>query len=84
MENVVIKPISTEKSIRLMEAENKLIFLVNKKASKEDIKKDVEVLFDAKVQSVNTMISPKGEKRAYVKFTEETPAIDVAVKLGLM
>ena len=37
--NVIKNPLSTEKSIRLMEAENKMIFVVDKKATKTDIKK---------------------------------------------
>ncbi len=82
--DVVKYPLSTEKSIRLMEAENKLIFVVDKKADKKDIKKAIETMFKAKVTKVNTFISPDGKKRAYIKFSDETPAIDIATQLGLM
>ena len=34
---IVKYPLSTEKSIRLMESENKLIFVVDNKAKKEEI-----------------------------------------------
>ena len=81
---VIKHPLSTEKSIRLMESENKLIFVVDKKSTKKDIKKAIEEVFKVKVEKVNTFISPKGEKRAYVKFSMETPAIDIATQLGLM
>ena len=47
-------------------------------------KKDVESLFNTKVDSIHTYINPKGEKRAYIKFKDETPAIDIATQLGLM
>ena len=77
-------PLSTEKSIRLMEAENKLIFVVDKRATKTDIKKAIQDMFKVKVTKVNTFISPKGHKKAYVKLHVETPAIDVATNLGLM
>lgn len=84
-ESKVIKyPLSTEKSIRLMEAENKLIFVVDRKANKFDIKSAIEKMFNVKVVKVNTFISPNGEKRAYIKFSDETPAIDIATNLGLM
>jgi large subunit ribosomal protein L23 len=83
-ENVIKHPLSTEKSIRLMEAENKLVFVVDRKATKNDIKKAIEELFKAKVVSVSTLISSKGDKRAYVKFSPEKPAIDIATNLGLM
>lgn len=81
---VIKHALSTEKSIRLIEAENKLIFAVDTKASKKDIKEAVEKMFKAKVASVNTFNSHDGQKKAYVKFTPDTPAIDVATSLGLM
>ncbi len=81
--DVVKYPLATEKSIRLMEAENKLIFVVDIRASKQEVKKSIEQLFKAKVLSVNTFVF-KSQKRAYVKFSNETPAIDIATNLGLM
>jgi ribosomal protein uL23 len=82
--NIIKCPLSTEKSIRLMEAENKLIFVVNQKSKKDEIKKAIETIFKVKVIKVNTFISSKGEKRAYVKFSADTPAIDIATQMGLM
>lgn len=84
MNQIIKHPLSTEKSIRLMESENKLIFVVDKKATKPEIKKEIEELFKVKVTKVNTFTSPKGDKRAYIQFSDETPAIDVATQLGLM
>ena len=77
-------PLATEKSIRLMEAENKLIFVVDKKASKQDIKKAIEETFKAKVKNVNTLVDPSGKKRAYITFEDESPAIDIATQMGMM
>ncbi|MEM3154701.1 MAG: 50S ribosomal protein L23 [Candidatus Woesearchaeota archaeon] len=84
MENVLKHPLATEKSIRLMEAENKLVFVVDKKATKQDIKKAVETMFKAKVIAVNTHNSTTGEKKAYITLSKETPAIDIATSLGIM
>ena len=81
---VVKHPLATEKVIRLMEAENKLVFVVDKQATKSDVKKAIEELFKAKVIAVNTLNSVTGEKRAYVTFAKETPAIDIATSLGIM
>lgn len=81
---IVKNPLSTEKSIKLMESENKLIFEVDKKATKEAIKSDIESFFKAKVVSVTTRIGPDAKKRAYVKFSNDTPAIDIATRLGLV
>ncbi|MBI2142103.1 50S ribosomal protein L23 [Candidatus Woesearchaeota archaeon] len=77
-------PLSTEKSIRMMEAENKLMFTVDQKATKKEIKESVEKLFSVKVANVNVTVTSKGRKRAYVKLKPETPAIEVATQLGLM
>ena len=80
---IVKYPLSTEKSIRLMERENKLIFVVDIKATKTEIKKAIEELFKVKVTKVNTLLVGS-EKRAYVKLSMETPAIEIATELGLM
>jgi len=77
-------PLSTEKSLRLMESENKLVFVVDMKATRQEIKAEIEKKFKAKVVKVNTLISARGNKRAYVKFDDETPAIDIATNLGLI
>jgi len=77
-------PLATEKSIRQMESENKLLFVVDLKDNKKEIKENIEKLFDVKVVSVHTLIDTDGKKRAYIKFSEDTPAIDIATKLGLM
>ncbi|MEM4239705.1 MAG: 50S ribosomal protein L23 [Candidatus Woesearchaeota archaeon] len=82
--HAVIKyPVSSEKAIRLMEAENKLVFVVDIRAGKPEIKNAIEELFKAKVANVNTHIA-NGQKRAYVRFAPESPAIDIATSLGLM
>ena len=77
-------PLSTEKSIRLMEAENKLVFVIDNKASKKDVKDSIEKIFKVKVESVSTFVTNKGKKRAYIKLKPETPAIEIATQLGLM
>ncbi|MFW6383266.1 MAG: 50S ribosomal protein L23 [Nanoarchaeota archaeon] len=81
---VIRYPLSSEKSIRLMESENKLMFVVDRKAKKQEIKKALEELYNVKIVKVNTLITPSGQKRAYIKFAEDSPAIDLATKLGLM
>jgi len=66
-----------------MEAENKLLFVIDRKATKHDVKSAVEKLFKVKVVAVNTYITG-GKKKAYVKLGPENPAIDVATQLGMM
>jgi len=81
---IIKYPLSTEKSVRLMERENKLIFVVNKKSTKKEIKKAIEEMFKVEVADVNTLINAEGEKRAYVKLSAKNPAIDIATQMGLM
>jgi ribosomal protein uL23 len=81
---VVKYPLSTEKSLRLMESENKLVFVVDMHATKKQIAKAVEELFKVKIKHVTTHRMIDGTKRAYVTFSQETPAIDVATNLGMM
>ena len=71
-EEVIIKPIITERSSDNLQ-EGKYTFKVNKKATKVEIAKAVEKLFEVKVLKVNT-ISVKGkEKRvgAHKGFTSD-------------
>ena len=82
-QSVIKYPVSTEKSLRTMEAENKLLFVVDKKATKADVKRAVELLFKVKVVDVNTFIIA-GKKKANVKLSAENPAIDVATQLGMI
>lgn len=82
--SIIKYPLTTEKSVRVMEADNKLIFIVARGATKSAVKNAVEALFNVKVTKVNTTILPSGEKKAYVKLSAETPAMDVATQLGLI
>ncbi|MBU0461745.1 MAG: 50S ribosomal protein L23 [Nanoarchaeota archaeon] len=81
---IIKHPLSTEKSIRLMESDNKLVFVVDNSAQKADIKRAIEKMFNVKVVRVTTHVTPKGKKRAYVKLSPENPALDIATDLGLM
>ena len=74
---------STEKIVRIIEIENCLVFEVDRKFTKENIKKEVESVFGVKVEKVRTL-TRKNKKIAYVKLKSEFPAIDVATKLGMM
>ena len=81
---IIKNPITTEKAVRLMESQNKLTFIAYPYATKQDIKEAVEKIFKVKIVSVNTLITPKGVKKAYITLSPETPALDVATQLGLI
>jgi large subunit ribosomal protein L23 len=81
---VVLYPLMTEAASLRVEKENKLAFAVNLKASKADVKRAVEELYEVKVQSVHTEVTPGGEKKAFVKLHPDYKAADVAIKLGIL
>jgi large subunit ribosomal protein L23 len=82
--DVILHPIITEVSSRILEAENKIVFAVNLKASKEDIKRAVEELYEVKVEKVTTVVTSKGVKKAFVRLHPDYKAVDIAIKLGVI
>lgn len=77
-------PLLTEKSIGRIETENKLVFIVNRKSSKKQIKWATEKAFSVKVTGVQTLIDRKGRKKAWVQLSKEYPAADIATRLGML
>ena len=63
LENVLKKPIITEKSSVITEQTNRYGFIVDLKANKYQIKDAVEKLYDVKVLNVKTNITPGKMKR---------------------
>ena len=81
---VILYPLMSEDAVTLIEAENKIIFIVNIRASKSDIKRAVEEFYDVRVAKVTTMLSAIGTKKAFVKLVPESKAADLAVRLGIL
>lgn len=73
----------TERASEIVERENRLTFIVNRKATKGQIREAIEELYEVKVVKVNTMITAEGQKKAIVKLSPEYNAADLAVRLGL-
>jgi large subunit ribosomal protein L23 len=81
--DVIVRMMITERASEIVEKENRLTFIVNRKATKGQIREAIETLYEVKVIKVNTLITPEGEKKAMVKLSPEYNAADLAVKLGL-
>jgi len=81
---VIKKIMITQDAVSLIEKENKLVFIVDLRATKNDVKRAIEELYGVVVEKVNTMITPMGEKKAYVKLKPEYKAADLAVELGIL
>ena len=82
--DVIYYPLMTESASLMVEKDNKLLFIVNLKAGKTDVKRAVEQLYEVKVDRVTVLITPQGEKKAFVKLKPEYKASDVAIKLGIL
>ena len=80
---VIIKPHVTEKTMNLIDLNNEIAFVVNRRANKHQIKHAFKELYEEEVERINTHITPKGIKVAYIKLVEEEMAEELAVRLGV-
>ncbi|MBR9689361.1 MAG: 50S ribosomal protein L23 [Candidatus Altiarchaeota archaeon] len=80
---ILLHPVGTEKAVRLLD-QNKVVFVVDRRANKHEIKEAFQSLFDVKVQKINTEILREGVKKAYIKLHADDSAIEVATNLGLL
>ena len=80
---MILKPITSEKAVKLIDLDNTLLFEVERRESKESIKAEVEKVFSVSVSKVRTLLRAN-KKYAYVKLDKKNPAIDVATKLGMI
>jgi large subunit ribosomal protein L23 len=81
--DVIRFPLVTEKAMNDMDFENKLQFVVHDEAHKPDIADAIETQFDVGVESVNTMLTMKGQKKAIVRLSEDDDAQEVASRIGV-
>ncbi|KAN0139700.1 Ribosomal protein L23/L15e core domain containing protein [Lactarius tabidus] len=80
----IVSPLNTESAMKKIEENNTLVFLVDIKANKRQIKDAVKKLWDVQAEKVNTLIRPDGKKKAYVRLTTDHDALDVANKIGFI
>jgi len=82
--DVLKYPVATEKAIRSIESDNTVTFIVDRRATKNAIKKEFETKFKVKIHDIRTLITTDGTKKALIRLGKETPAIDIATQLGMM
>ncbi|HYX56866.1 MAG TPA: 50S ribosomal protein L23 [Nitrososphaeraceae archaeon] len=81
--SIIIKPYITEKTFNLIEKENKLTFIVAEKASKDQIIKALQILYESQASEVNTARTIQG-KKAFIKIKAPEGARELATKMGLV
>lgn len=67
-----------------METENTIIFFVDPKANKTEIKAAFFESFNVKPERVNTLLTIGGKKKAYIKIPRTNEASEIANKIGLI
>ena len=77
-------PYATEKASMIVERDGQLQFIVDRKASKDQIKQSIEKMFDQPVTAVRTLMTNRGEKKAMVSFSNPKAAEEILSRLGIM
>jgi len=81
---IIKYPLTTESAMKKIEDHNTLVFITHLRANKPQIKSAVKKLYNVEVASVNTLIRPDGEKKAYVKLTSDHDAIETANQINII
>ncbi len=81
---VLKHPYVTEKAMMVLEKENKLQFLVERNATKGQIKREIERTFEQEVTAISTTMTMHGEKKAIISFANDKAAEEILSRLGIM
>ena len=84
LENVILKPLITEKANAMADSYNRYTFLVHLRANKYQIKKAVEEFYNVKVSNVKTNIMAGKVKKVgrFIKKTSKRKKAFVQLKEG--
>jgi large subunit ribosomal protein L23 len=83
MSGIIEHPLVTEKAMDQMDFDNTLQFIVHIDADKQSVSDEIESRYDVTVDSLNTMITPRGEKKAIVRLSEDDDAQEIASRIGV-
>ena len=76
--DIILAPVITEKSSRIAETGNRIVFKVRKDANKTQIKQAIEKIYNVKVTNVNTVnVKPKSKRVG--RYTGKTSAYKKAI-----
>jgi large subunit ribosomal protein L23 len=80
--DILLKPFVTEKTMLQIEKENKIWFIIQDRATRDQVKRAVEEISGMKIKSVNIMRDKEG-KKAIVNISADFSAEELATKLGI-
>ena len=79
---LIIKPVVTEKSLKIQEENNTVVFEVEKSMNKVHVKQAIEEIYNVKVESVN-IVNTKSKIKRVGRYTGKTHAFKKAyIKLA--
>ncbi|KAI0166290.1 60S ribosomal protein L25-like protein [Xylariaceae sp. FL1272] len=82
---IIISPLNSESAMKKIEENNTLVFLVDIKSTKSQIKMALKKLYEIDCVKINTLVRPDGKKKAYCRLTADVDALDIAAtKLALV
>jgi len=82
--SVIKYPLTSEVVMKKIEEFNTLVFICDVRATKPQIKAAVKALYNIPAISVNTLVRPTGDKKAFVRLDPGVEALDVANKIGII
>lgn len=82
--SVLVQPLNTEKANKSMTERNTLVFLIHPRANKIQVKRAFNEIYKVRPRAVNTLVTPLGTKKAYIRLRPEDDAVSLASKLGLI
>lgn len=80
----ILFPLNTESAMKKIEEINTLVFIVDRRSNKRQIKSAVQKLYDVEAEKIRTLIRPDGKKKAYIRLTPDQDALDVSSRVGLL
>jgi len=83
MTEAIKHPHVTEKAVDKMDFENKMLFICHADATKPEIVDEIEQQFDIEIESINTMVTPQGTKKATAQLTDDYDAQEIASRIGV-
>ncbi|XP_076960047.1 uncharacterized protein LOC143636297 [Bidens hawaiensis] len=83
-QEVLKYPIVTEAAIQSIIKENTLVFMVDVRANKKDIRNAFENMLKIKTKKINTLINYDGTKKAYIQLPSDNQAVTIAKRLKIL
>ncbi|KAK1422072.1 hypothetical protein QVD17_24941 [Tagetes erecta] len=83
-QQVLKYPVVTEAGIQSIIKENTLVFMVDVRANKKDIRNAFENMLQIKTKKINTLINYDGTKKAYIQLPPDNQAVTIAKRLKIL